>query len=113
MYKHEHVQCVVRGLFSLPQLYDWLQLNKRALLEQLREQDPSGRGVVSTELLTSSLEGLGAPLQSEQLSSLLTTYDKKGEGQLSYTDLIGETKFIHAVRYTVSVLMHVSVELCI
>lgn len=40
---------------------------------------------------------MGAPLESEHLTSLFAIYDKKGEGVMNYDDFISEQKFIHAV----------------
>jgi ankyrin repeat protein len=78
------------------QLYDWTQVNKRQLLELCREQQSGEGGVITTEAFTSVLHTMGAPLQSEGLTSLLAIYDKKGEGVMNYDDFISEQKFIHA-----------------
>ena len=40
---------------------------------------------------------MGAPLQSEHLTTLLGIYDKKGEGVMNYDDYLSEQKYIHAV----------------
>ena len=72
-------------------------MNKRQLLELCREQKTGEGGVITTEAFTSVLHAMGAPLQSEHLTSLFAIYDKKGEGVMNCDDFISEQKFIHAV----------------
>ena len=54
-------------------------------------------GVMATDAFTSVLETLGASLQSDGVTKLLTIYDKKAEGVMNYDDFISEQKYIHAV----------------
>lgn len=79
------------------QLYDWTQTNKRLLLELCREQQSGDGLTITTDAFTSVLQSMGAPLESEHLTSLLNIYDKKGEGVVNYDDYISEQKYIHAV----------------
>ena len=67
------------------------------MTDLLREQDPGVSGSISTEMFISILESIGVPLSSEEMTKLLTIYDKKGEGKLNYDDLLTEQKYIHAV----------------
>ena len=54
-------------------------------------------GVMATDAFTSVLKTLGASLQSDGVTKLLTIYDKKAEGVVNYDDFISEQKYIHAV----------------
>lgn len=73
-------------------------MNKRAVVELLKEKNPEKSDVVTTELFFSILEEIGAPLDSDSKSRLLAIYDKKGEGKINYDDFITDQKFVHAVR---------------
>ena len=73
-------------------------MNKRAVLELLKEKSTEKSDVVTTELFFSVLEEIGAPLDSDCKSRLLAIYDKKGEGKINYDDFITDQKFVHAVR---------------
>ena len=79
------------------QLYDWVQVNRQVVTDVLKEQDPDKSGVIPTQQFTTSLEGIGIPLQSEEFEKLIRVYDKKGEGKLNYDDFLTEQKYIHAV----------------
>ena len=81
-------------------------MNKPRLLELCREQQSGEGGVITTEAFTSVLHTMGAPLESEGLTSLLAIYDKKGEGVMNYDDFISEQKFIHAVSNAECGLVH-------
>ena len=72
-------------------------MNKRVVLDLLKEQNPDKSDVIANELFFSVLEGIGAPLESDAKAKLLTIYDKKGEGKINYDDLFSEQKFVHAV----------------
>ena len=72
-------------------------MNKPVVIDVLKEHDTNKSGVISTEEFTTSLQGIGVPLQSEEFDKLLKIYDKKGEGKLNYEDFLTEQKFIHAV----------------
>ena len=80
------------------QLHDWVQVNKKALVDVLKEQDEAKSEVITTEQFFSTLEGIAAPLDSDIKVKLLAIYDKKGEGKINYTDFLTEQKFVHAVR---------------
>ena len=56
---------------------------------------------MTTEAFTSVLHTMGVPLQSDDIMSLITIYDKKGEGVMNYDDYISEQKYIHAVSFYV------------
>ena len=96
----------VRGVFfvffclRLLQLYDWAHTNRHLLLELCREQQSGEDGVMTTDAFTSVLHTMGAPLQPDHITSLLTIYDKKGEGVINYDDFISEQKYIHAVSHS-------------
>ena len=53
---------------------------------------------------------MGVPLQSDDLTSLLAIYDKKGEGVMNYDDYISEQKYIHAV--SLILCIHVCIYMC-
>lgn len=72
-------------------------MNKRDIMDLLRAQDPNGTGTIPTDTFTSILQSIKAPLEHDELSKLLTIYDKKGEGVMNYDDFISEQKYIHAV----------------
>ena len=74
-----------------------MQVNRQVVTDVLKEQDPDKSGVIPTQQFTSSLEGIGIPLQSEEFEKLIRVYDKKGEGKLNYDDFLTEQKYIHAV----------------
>ena len=73
-------------------------MNKKALVDLLKEQDEAKSEVITTEQFFSALEGIAAPLDSDIKVKLLAIYDKKGEGKINYTDFLTEQKFVHAVR---------------
>ena len=79
------------------QLYDWMVVNRVAVMDVLKEQDEERSGVIPSDKFTEVLQGIGVPLQSEEFDKLLKVYDKKGEGKLNYEDFLTEQKFIHAV----------------
>ncbi len=79
------------------QLYDWLMVNRVAVMDVLKQEDKDKTGVLLTDKFTQALQGIGVPLQSEEFEKLLQVYDKKGEGKLNYEDFFTEQKFIHAV----------------
>ena len=85
-------------IFFISQLHDWVQVNKKAVHDLLKEQDTAKTDIVTTEQFFSTLEGVGVPLDSDNKGKLLAIYDKKGEGKLNYSDFIAEQKFVHAVR---------------
>lgn len=72
-------------------------MNRKAVTDLLREQDPTLSGTITTEAFTTTLQTIGVPLSSEDMPKLLHIYDKKGEGKLNYDDLLTEQKYIHAV----------------
>lgn len=93
-----HISTPLFFLLALLQLYDWAQTNKHLLLDLCREHRSGDSYMIITEAFTSSvLQPMGAPLQSENLTSLLAIYDKKVEGVINYDDFIFEQKYIHAV----------------
>ena len=67
------------------------------MIDLLREQDPDSKGTISTDALTSTLQSIAVPLESDEFSKLLALYDKKGEGVMNYNDFLSEQKYIHAV----------------
>ena len=67
------------------------------MIDLLREQDPDSKGTISTDALTSTLQSIAVPLESDEFSKLLALYDKKGEGVMNYDDFLSEQKYIHAV----------------
>lgn len=73
-------------------------MNKKVLLDLLKEQNTEKSEVITTEQFFSTLEGIAAPVDSDNKVKLLAIYDKKGEGKINYTDFITEQKFVHAVR---------------
>ena len=73
-------------------------MNKKILLDLLKEQNTEKSEVITTEQFFSTLEGIAAPVDSDKKVKLLAIYDKKGEGKINYTDFITEQKFVHAVR---------------
>ena len=81
------------------QFYDWLIVNKIAVKDHLKSQDSECSGSMAVEKFFGCLLDLGAPLEEEHKTKLLAIYDKKGEGSLSYQDLLAEHKYIHAVSY--------------
>ena len=54
---------------------------------------------MTTEAFTSVLHTMGVPLQSDDITSLIAIYDKKGEGVMNYDDYVSEQKYIHAVSF--------------
>lgn len=73
-------------------------MNKKVLLDLLKEQNTEKSEVITTEQFFSTLEGIAAPVDSDNKVKLLAIYDKKGEGKINYNDFITEQKFVHAVR---------------
>ena len=73
-------------------------MNKKVLVDLFKEQDTAKLEVITTEQFFSIVEGIAAPLDSDNKVKLLAIYDKKGEGKINYTDFITEQKFVHAVR---------------
>ena len=72
-------------------------MNKRAILDLLKEEDPGRSGTLPSDLFTSVLQRIEVPLDAEEISKLLAVYDKKGEGVVNYDDFLSEQKYIHAV----------------
>ena len=72
-------------------------MNKKVLVDLLKEQDEAKSEVITTEQFFSTLEGIAAPLDSDIKVKLLAIYDKKGEGKINYADFLTEQKFVHAV----------------
>ena len=72
-------------------------MNKLAVKDLLKSQDTKHSGSLPVDKFFGCLLDLGAPLEEEDKSKLLAIYDKKGEGSLSYADLLEEHKYIHAV----------------
>ncbi len=97
-------------------------MNKLAVKELLKSKDEESSGSLPVEAFFECLADLGAPLEEEHKTKLLAIYDKKGEGSLSYRDLLDEHKYIHAVS-TIFMLVntymctcmyaHVHVHLCL
>ena len=79
------------------QLYDWLTMNKLAVKDLLRGFDSENKGSLETEDFFTSMASMAMPLTEEGKAKLLTVYDKKGEGKISYNDLLSDHKYIHAV----------------
>ena len=77
------------------QLYDWIQTNKRAVLDLLRSQDQSANFTLPTDAFSSTLEQASVPLGPEELKKLVSVCDKKGEGVLNYDDLLSDHKYIN------------------
>ena len=74
-------------------------MNKQLLLDLCHEQRSGDGGAIATDAFTSILHTMRVPLQSDNLTSLLAIYDKKGEGVMNYDDYISEQKYIHAVSH--------------
>ena len=72
-------------------------MNKQVLVDLLKEEDTEKSTVITTEQFFSTLEGIAAPVDSDNKVKLLAIYDKKGEGKINYNDFIAEQKFVHAV----------------
>ena len=72
-------------------------MNKKVVLDLLKEQSTEKSDAIATEQFFSVLEGIGAPLESDNKVKLLAIYDKKGEGKINYGDFLTEQKFVHAV----------------
>ena len=73
-------------------------MNKKVLVDLFKEQDTAKSEVITTEQFFSVVEGIAAPLDSDNKVKLLAIYDKKGEGKINYTDFVTDQKFVHAVR---------------
>ena len=86
------------------QLHDWVQVNKRLLLDSYREEDMERKGIMASDTFTSVLKTLGSPLEEADFQKLLSTYDKKGEGKINYEDFISEQKYVNAV--SIIIIMH-------
>ena len=82
---------------SLPKLYDWVQVNRQAVIGLLKDQDPDNTMKLSTDVFTSTLQSIEVPLDPDDFSRLFAIYDKKNEGVINYDEFIGEQKYIHAV----------------
>ena len=72
-------------------------MNKRVVVELLKEKSPDKSDVITTDEFFSVLEGINAPLDSDSKVKLLAIYDKKGEGKINHDEFITEQKFVHAV----------------
>ncbi len=86
----------IKTLYIL-QLYDWITVNKLGVKGLLKDADTDGKGSLSTDMFMSTLSTISIPLEEESRAKLLAIYDKKGEGEISYSDLLSEHKYIHAV----------------
>ena len=81
-------------------------MNKRVVVELLKEQNQEQPDVITTDQFFSVLEGIGAPLDSDSKVKLLAIYDKKGDGKINYDDFITEQKFVHAVSERMCAVFH-------
>ncbi len=72
-------------------------MNKRAVIDLLRESDVQTSLTVSTEAFTTALQSLEVPLEEENWTQLFAIYDKKNDGVINYDDFLSEQKYIHAV----------------
>lgn len=83
-------------------------MNKLAVKDLLKGFDSENNGSLETEDFFTSMSSMGMPLTEEGKAKLLTVYDKKGEGKISYSDLLSDHKYIHAVSGGVAVLVGVA-----
>ena len=89
-------------------------MNKKVLVDLLKEQDEAKSEMITTEQFFSTLEGIAAPLDSDIKVKLLAIYDKKGEGKINYADFLTEQKFVHAVSLVFIVFcVEYGVEYCV
>ena len=62
-----------------------------------RAQDTDKTGSLPVDTFMNCLSDLHAPLADEGRTKLLVIYDKRGEGTVSYDDLLNDHKYIHTV----------------
>lgn len=72
-------------------------MSKMAVKDLLKSFDSEDKGSLETDDFFTSMSGMGMPLTEDGKAKLLTVYDKKGEGKISYSDLLSNHKYTHAV----------------
>ncbi len=78
-------------------MFDWLQCNKQLVYYSLKDTTTGDDGVIQCDVFKDILTQCNIPLTEEEWEKLLKIYDKKGEGRMSWDDLLTDHKYVHAV----------------